>query len=197
MRKLLKLGTAFLVATIFNIALIFSLYAGVEVKSATRQIFSEIDMTNKNLNPLSTFSTAPLVLSASTPDYDQEDFRVSNLKRFFRLHDSPLYGLAGYIVDVSDEYGFDYRLLPAIAMTESTLCRNIPENSYNCWGWGINSTQTIRFASYDEGIKTVARGLKKHYIDQGLNTPEAIMAKYAPHSRSWADRINQFLGVFE
>ena len=33
--------------------------------------------------------------------------------------------------------GFDYRLLPAIAMQESTLCRSIPVDSHNCWGWGI------------------------------------------------------------
>lgn len=126
------------------------------------------------------------------------DARVANLKHFFRKYNSPLYDEAEKIVAVSDRYEFDYRLLPAIAMQESTLCKSIPKNSHNCWGWGIYGTTVTRFASYEEAIETVARGLRKHYIDKGLTTTSAIMSKYTPSSNgSWAQGVNTFLKILE
>jgi hypothetical protein len=118
----------------------------------------------------------------------KKDPRVANLKVFFRKHNSDLYEHTEYIVSISDKYGLDYRLLPAIAMQESTLCRNIPVNSHNCWGWGIYGDKVTRFGSYEEAIETVAKGLKKNYIDHGLVSVEQIMSKYNPSSPngSWA-----------
>jgi len=126
------------------------------------------------------------------------DGRVANLKHFFRKYNSPLYDYAELIVSVSDKYGFDYRLLPAIAMQESNLCRYIPENSHNCWGWGIYGNQVIRFSSYEEAIEKVAAGIKKEYIDKGLVTASMIMKKYTPSSPgTWARGVNTFLRMLE
>ncbi len=126
------------------------------------------------------------------------DGRVANLKSFFRKHGSPLYDYAGKIVEISDKYKFDYRLLPAIAMQESNLCRVIPDDSHNCWGWGIYGTTVTRFDSYDEAIETVGKGIKEHYIDKGLVTASAIMKKYTPPSQgSWAYGVNTFLKALE
>ena len=126
------------------------------------------------------------------------DGRAANLKVFFRKYNSPLYNHAETIVRDSDENKFDYRLLPAIAMQESNLCRVIPFESFNCWGWGIYGTTVTRFESYDEAIDTVARGIKKYYIDQGLTTPTQIMEKYTPSSNgSWAHGVNTFLKALE
>jgi len=126
------------------------------------------------------------------------DGRAANLKTFFRKYNSPLYNHAETIVRVSDENKFDYRLLPAIAMQESNLCRVIPYESFNCWGWGIYGTTVTRFSSYDEAIDTVGRGIKKYYIDQGLTTPSQIMEKYTPSSNgSWAHGVNTFLKALE
>lgn len=131
-------------------------------------------------------------------DEGVKDQRVAVLKAFFRKYDSPLYEHADFIVKVSDEYGLDYRLIPAISMQESTACKFIPHNSYNCWGWGIYGDKITRFKSYPDAIETIAKGLKKNYIDKGLTTPEQIMAKYTPSSNgSWARGVGHVLGVLE
>ncbi len=94
----------------------------------------------------------------------------------------------------SDKNGIDWRLLVAIAQQESNLCKTIPENSFNCWGWGIHSKGTLKFSSYEEAIKTIARGLKRNYIDRGYTTAEEIMQKYTPLSNgSWAQGVSQFM----
>lgn len=82
-------------------------------------------------------------------------------------------------------------------MQESQACLRIPENSYNCWGYGIYGDKVTRFSSYEEAIDTVAQGLKRNYIDQGLITPEDVMRKYAPPSNSWADAITFFFKALE
>lgn len=126
------------------------------------------------------------------------DGRAANLKTFFRKYNSPLFDYADTIVKVSDENKFDYRLLPAIAMQESNLCRVIPSDSFNCWGWGIYGSTVTRFDSYDEAIEAVGRGIKEHYIDQGLTTATQIMEKYTPSSNgSWAHGVNTFLKALE
>lgn len=131
-------------------------------------------------------------------DHGTKDRRVAVLKAFFRKYDSPLYDHADFIVMVSDENGLDFRLIPAISMQESTACKFIPHGSHNCWGWGIYGNKVTRFESYPEGIETVARGLKKGYIDKGLTTPEQIMAKYTPSSNgSWARGVGYVLGTME
>jgi len=126
------------------------------------------------------------------------DGRAANLKTFFRKYNSPLYDHAETIIRVSDENKFDYRLLPAIAMQESNLCRVIPDDSYNCWGWGIYGDTVTKFNSYDEAIETVGRGIKDHYINEGLTTPSKIMEKYTPSSNgSWAHGVDTFLKALE
>lgn len=131
-------------------------------------------------------------------EFKTADIRVANLKYFFRKYDSVLYDQADYIVKMADQYKLDYRLIPAIAMQESNLCKHIPENSHNCWGWGIYGNKVTRFDSYEEAIETISRGIKKNYIDKGLTTPEAIMRKYTPPSDgSWAFGVNTFLKMIE
>ncbi len=133
-------------------------------------------------------------------DFTVYDARSANLKRFIRKYypQSPLYDLTDYIVEVSDKYGLDYRLLVAIAMQESNLCKRIPKDSYNCWGWGIYGDKVTRFSSYKEGIETVARGLKINYIDKGYTTIFSIMRKYTPPSKgSWGKAVLKFFMILE
>lgn len=126
------------------------------------------------------------------------DGRIANLKRFFRRYNSPLYDHADVIVETADLYKFDYRLIPAIAMQESGLCRVIPNDSHNCWGWGIYGSTVTRFASYPDAIRAVSKGIREGYIDKGLTTTEQIMAKYTPSSNgSWARGVNTFIRALE
>lgn len=158
------------------------------------------DQIGKVLGEISQFTTS--YKNNSDGNYEAEvqvaDGRIANLKSFFRKNNSPLYDYADKIVEISDKYKFDYRLLPAIAMQESSLCRVIPDDSHNCWGWGIYGTTVTRFNSYDEAIEAVGKGIKEHYIDKGLVTASAIMKKYTPPSSgSWAYGVNTFLKALE
>jgi hypothetical protein len=131
-------------------------------------------------------------------EFKTQDIRVANLKFFFRKYESVLYDKSEFIVKMADQYKLDYRLIPAIAMQESGLCKHIYEGSHNCWGWGIYGDKVTRFDSYEEAIETISRGLKKNYIDKGLTTPEDIMRKYTPPSTgSWAFGVNFFLKIIE
>lgn len=101
-------------------------------------------------------------------------------------------------VQVADEFGLDFRLLPAIARKESTFCKsNIARKYYNCFGYGVpvsGITEAGKFSSYEEGLRTVAASLKRNYLDKGLTDPEAIMRKYCPPSSgAWANDLNKWL----
>lgn len=185
-RKVLFLAGFFVIA-ILNLILISHSYSKHIQAVYNERIFADIE--NHSTTAGKQFLTsAPLVLGASVGSNIQVgDARSANLKYFFRKYNSPLYDVAEHMVAAADKYGFDYRLLAAIAMQESGLCKFIPENSYNCWGFGIYGDLVTRFDSYDEGIDIVSKSIKEHYIDQGLVTPELIMSKYTPSSNgSWA-----------
>ena len=141
---------------------------------------------------------AQKMVLGETTDIEYTDARVLALEQFFTRYDSPLLPYAEKIVNLSDKYDYHYGLLPAIAMVESGLCRKIPDNSYNCWGWGIYGKNVTRFVSFDEAIETVAAGIKRDYIDRGFTTPESIMLKYNPSNHNdWLGGVNFFLDKLE
>lgn len=138
-----------------------------------------------------------LVLGETT-DIRYQDSRVLSLKNFLLKYDSPLVPYSEKMVALADKYGFHYGLLPAIAMVESNLCKKIPENSNNCWGWGIYGKTVTRFVSLDEALDIVSLGIKTGYIDKGLSTPEQIMTKYNPSNHNnWLDSVNFFINKLE
>src|SRR5258706_6001664 len=53
---------------------------------------------------------------------DAQDGRVENVSKFFKTYHSVLANYAENIVTAADQYSIDYRLVPAIAMQESTGC---------------------------------------------------------------------------
>jgi len=119
------------------------------------------------------------------------DSRISALEKFFSDYDSPLLPHAQLIVNLADKYSMDYRLVPAIAMKESTLCHKIPKDSHNCWGYGIYGDKVTRFENYEEAIATVSKGLGERYVGIGLIDPQQIMTKYNPVSTgSWAETVS-------
>ena len=126
------------------------------------------------------------------------DARGEIIKNYLEKYQSPLAPYAYYIVNIADEFQIDFRLTTAIAQQESNLCRFIPSDTHNCWGWGIHSQGTLGFASFEEGIRIVSEGLSKDYLAKGYETPEQIMKKYTPLSNgSWASGVNQFMQEME
>lgn len=126
------------------------------------------------------------------------DARPEIVRQYLESYNSPLVPWADYLVQISDKYNLDYRLLPAIAQQESNLCKIIPAGGHNCWGWGIHSEGTLGFDTFEESIEAVAYGLRTEYLDKGYQTPEEIMSKYTPLSNgSWARGVTKFMAEME
>lgn len=186
MRKVILLSTFF---TLTPLVLIFSL------------LFLFLISNQKN-NPSLSFEKTPRVAYAAVPADNQamiitingKDARIAAVKSFFSFYKSALTPYADEIVKAADKYGLDYKLLPAIAMQESTLCKKAPKNSFNCWGFGIYGKKVTKFSNYNEAIDTVTKTLATKYKAQGLETPEEIMSKYNPVSQgTWATGVSGYM----
>jgi hypothetical protein len=124
----------------------------------------------------------------------EQNGKAESVRQFFARYNSPLEPYSVDVVNAADEYGLDYRLIPAIAMQESGACKKIPEGSNNCWGFGIYGGKVTKFATYKDGIYTVTKALATRYKSRGLVTPEEIMTMYTPSSNgSWAKSVNFFM----
>lgn len=90
---------------------------------------------------------------------------------------APLVGLGDVFVREGLANGIDPRALVAIARAESALGSDPGARARNnAFGWGPHMT----FASFAENIATVARGLRRGYLDEGLVTLAEIQRRYAP-----------------
>lgn len=127
------------------------------------------------------------------------DARPEILRQYLEKYQSPLLPHASLLVQVADENQFDFRWMVAIAQQESNLCKRIPENSHNCWGWGIYGDKVTRFASYDDAIRRIAPQFKRIFLKAGSDTPpDQVMKTYTPPSDgSWAFGVSQFMGDME
>jgi len=147
------------------------------------------------------------VLSASTeayaalPNYnaisseiESDDSKTEIVRQFFAKYNSPLEDYAHDVVLAAEENNIDYKLVPAIAMQESTGCKKIPDDSHNCWGYGIYGQKVIKFESFKDAIYAVSKTLSEKYIQNGLDTPEEIQKKWTPsNDGSWSESVNHFL----
>lgn len=143
--------------------------------------------------------------TATTPQIQTQhevgDARIILVHNFLERHKSPILvedpEFARFLVELADTNNMDFRLLPAIAMQESNLCKVIPEGSHNCLGLGVHKRGTWGFPTYRDNFIAAAQILKKNYIDIGLTTTEQIEKKYNPtsHNRdgSWAASVNQWM----
>lgn len=134
-------------------------------------------------------------------DIQTADARVEIVRAFLERYKSPLTPHEHYateLVRAADRYGLDYRLLPAIMMQESNLCKTSDPKLKNCLGFGIHARGALGFDTYEAGFDRAARELKENYIDQGLTTPAQIMKKYTPSSNgSWEASVNQWISEME
>lgn len=140
------------------------------------------------------YASLPSKVASIDSSVGSSDARPEIVKQYLESYNSPLAPFADFIVATSDKYSLDFRLTTAIAQQESNVCKIIPPGSYNCWGWGIHSEGTLGFASFEQGIEEVSKGLREEYLNKGYSTVEEIMSKYTPLSNgSWAKGVNTFL----
>lgn len=122
--------------------------------------------------------------------------RVRKLEQTFAFYRSPLLPYAGYFVHVADRYGLDYRILPAIAFTESTLCKHYIARTRNCFGWGSGN---ISFNSFDQSIDTVASAISKARVYRSWQkNPSDIFALGKIYNggdqQAWSNTVLGFMG---
>lgn len=149
-------------------------------------------------SPSRLYAAIPEVLGEMSDAIQTEDARPIIIEKYLEKHNSPLLPYADILLAASEEYEVDYRLIVAIAQCESNLCKKSPPGSYNCWGFENGETE---FLSWEQAIYQVAKTLREDYLDEGLETPEEIMVKYAPPSVDkggpWAKCVEQFIDELE
>jgi len=152
------------------------------------------------------FSALPSQKTDIVTSVKTADARAEILRQYLARYESPLEPLAEVIVEVADQNDFDYRWMVAIAQQESNLCKRIPADSHNCWGWGIypepdnpEVLKVTRFDSFEEAIRRIAPQFKEIFLqDNHSKDPFKVMKTYTPPSDgSWAEGINQFFSELQ
>jgi hypothetical protein len=121
------------------------------------------------------------------------DSRVTILKEYLEQYNSPLIPYAGNFVEIADKYNLDWKLVVAISGVESTFGQQIPNESFNGWGWGIYGDNMIRFSSWTQGIETVSEGLRNKYINKWGAQDVYSIGRFYAASPTWAQRVTYFM----
>src|SRR3989338_4471507 len=89
------------------------------------------NLLSQNSSPRVAFAALPSAENVLDDHITAVDARVEMVRQFFEKYKSPLEPFAQSVIDSADQYGLDFRLIPAIAMQESNLCHKIIIDSYN------------------------------------------------------------------
>jgi hypothetical protein len=115
---------------------------------------------------------------------DKVQTEADAIDAYFASRDMPLQGMGMTMVKEAYLNGLDWRLIPAIAVRESTGGKNAcNKDKFNAFGWG---SCKVSFKSYEDAIKTVAENLggnnpstARHYDNKSV---EEILKAYNPPS---------------
>jgi hypothetical protein len=156
---------------------------------------SALDFNIGGTSTATVFSTSTL---ASTTLI--EDTRAVRIDAYFAKNNLPLTGYGSAFVATADKYNLDWRLLPAIAMRESTGGKNVCPygNVYNVFGW---ASCKVKFKSYEHAIDSVGAHLageikstasyyKDKTIPQKLKRYNSVIPSYTKDIYSIMDKID-------
>ena len=134
----------------------------------------------------------PQVVVASQVNVAEQNLKLEAdaIDAYFAEHDMPLLGMGMKMATVADENSIDWRLLPAIAVRESSGGKNACDKAKNNpFGWG---SCKIGFKSLDEAIETIALNLggnnpntAHHYNNKTIRqilrayNPPSVVPRYA------------------
>lgn len=110
------------------------------------------------------------------------DPRLMKLRRFFLERDAPIVHLAEDFLVAADHHGLDWRLLPSIAMVESSGAKYYKNN--NIFGW---DNADLRFRSIHSSIHEIARNMSSMRCYRGKDL-DGILWTYNPII-GYSDRI--------
>lgn len=149
-----------------------------------------------NENSVTATSGTPEVLSAQVI---AGDARTLLLENFLRNNQSPMTPYADLIVTQSDKYGFDFRLLPSIAMCESNLGKKVPlKAGFNPFGIAVytGTLEGKAFDSWDHAITWVSQYIYNTFYSKGVTSLTDIEATWAPpavtNGHSWSNCVSYF-----
>ncbi len=126
--------------------------------------------------------------------------KADAIDSYFKAHDMPLSGTGMKMVEEAEKNNIDWRLLPAIAIRESTGGKHdCIKADNNPFGWG---SCKISFNSTEEAIETVAKNLggnnpktESHYDNKTTKqilhayNPPSVVPRYANQVMSIMDAI--------
>lgn len=155
--------------------------ANLQNAEVSQNVLAKINIETDGLTALN---------QAVSPEVKMFETRARAVDAYFEKRGMPLAGTGEVMVRVAEKNGLDWRLLPAIAVRESTggknACKRVKNNPF---GWG---SCKIGFESMEQAIETVAHNLggnnpntARHYDDkttrQILNAynPPSIVPRYA------------------
>lgn len=129
-----------------------------------------------------------------------QNFMRENFHGEKKSDTSPLLPYAETIVQKADEYGIDYRLVPAIATCESSLGKHVPDRScHNAWGIAVYTGQIdgACFSNWPKAIDWVSNYISEKYYKNGISDLKTIGSIWAPPSvdtgYSWSSCVQSFM----
>jgi hypothetical protein len=196
--KNLFLVAIFFIVTPLTLSIsLFSLFS-LKTNATVKEDLVQSNLLVSPQSGIRVYASLPTKFPSVSEKITSADARAEILKQYMEAHASPLAPYANLIVQTADKYSLDFRLITAIGRQESNICRIIPPESFNCWGWGIHSKGSLGFSSFEEGIETVSNGLRNEYLNKGLTTIEEIMSKYTPLSNgSWAEGVSAYMSEMQ
>lgn len=132
----------------------------------------------------------------------EREVKAAKINAYFTKYNMPLAGSGMDMVLAAEKYGLDWRMIPAIAIRESTggrfACKRFPENA---WGW--HSCKSGLGGSTETAIELIAQHLSgshprtaryyasKTTVRQKLQTynPPSVVPTYADEVISLMNRI--------
>lgn len=111
------------------------------------------------------------------------DPRAEKIDAYFAQWDLPLAGHGKGMIEAADKYGIDWRLLPALAMLETTGGKNLCGDGTNQNAFGFGSCQ-IHFSTFEASFEAVAKtisgnGKNTSHLYKGKSV-EGILEVYNP-----------------
>ena len=187
MLSLLRVPTILFIWILFAVFLIFGV-----VFAFNRIAIQKYKESPKPYNSKNVFETESAISLQDQflATIQSQDAKSALVERFLKENNSPMVDSTATFIKAAEKYNLDWKLLPAIAFTESTLGKKTPFGTYNAFGWGIidSTAKGTDFDSWDDAILSVAKGLREDYYNQGLTTLEAISGRYAG-DENWDNKV--------
>jgi len=98
------------------------------------------------------------------------DIRETQMRLVLERYQSPMVGMEKLLIETAENWGLDWTIMAAIAGTESSFAKRMPQNCNNPYGWGIYGDHKLCFASLEESVNAVAKGLATKYNTTSLES---------------------------